>query len=399
MHIISSYYFKNLHAQQVQQLRSALNHYAQQHNIRGLCLIGPEGFNGTLSVPEQHTTACQNTITQLLQAPDMEFKTAHHPHHPFDSFKIKIKNEIITYTKTQKNKVQTTSTKATTHKSTTQTAEAQKSLQNQATSSLTPRKNFYKHLSPAQWHKAIQKKDAVVLDVRNHYEYHLGHFKKAQHFNIDEFSQISSLLPRASCAGVSDHFGGLGPDAPSHRRPRPSGFGHRSDPPPQHKMSAAKTLPSTEKKNKAVLLYCTGGIRCEKVLLDLEARGFNNVHQLSGGILNYLDYIKNNVPTDTPPHNTHTADASPPSTEPENNSLWQGECFVFDYRVAVDSQLQASKRYRICPHCGDPGDQHIQCAKCQAQCCVCKSCYQHSPHKRTCSKNCAWIFNSSIQTC
>jgi UPF0176 protein len=75
-------------------------------------------------------------------------------------------------------------------------------------------------------------------------------------------------------------------------------------------------------------IFCTGGIRCEKARLDLERRGFAKVLQLHGGILGYL------------------------KEKPEGG--FQGECFVFDERVALDRHLQATRIYDRCPGCGDP---------------------------------------------
>lgn len=84
-------------------------------------------------------------------------------------------------------------------------------------------------------------------------------------------------------------------------------------------------LPRDEK----ILTFCTGGIRCEKAVPYLRAQGFTNVYQLSGGILNYLEHF------------------------PEAG-FFEGECFVFDERVAVDTQLEPTTRYRRCPRCGQP---------------------------------------------
>ncbi|MEB3309159.1 MAG: rhodanese-related sulfurtransferase [Snowella sp.] len=78
-----------------------------------------------------------------------------------------------------------------------------------------------------------------------------------------------------------------------------------------------------------IAMFCTGGIRCEKASSFLLNRGFQEVYHLKGGILNYLAEI--------------------PSTE----SLWQGECFVFDQRVAVQHGLEEGT-YDLCPACGSP---------------------------------------------
>ncbi len=114
-------------------------------------------------------------------------------------------------------------------------------------------------------------------------------------------------------------------------------------------------------KNKKVLMYCTGGIRCEKALLEMEKQGYKNVYQLKGGILQYLK--------DCP------------------NQKFKGECFVFDHRTAVGQQLEPSNRYSLCPHTGDPADLHITCSRCNKTAVVAAHC--DDIQKQSCSKDCA----------
>ena len=83
------------------------------------------------------------------------------------------------------------------------------------------------------------------------------------------------------------------------------------------------------KKNKKIAMFCTGGIRCEKSTSYLRQQGFEDVYHLKGGILKYLEVI------------------------PKSESLWQGECFVFDNRVAVDHELK-SGTYDQCHGCRHP---------------------------------------------
>ncbi|WP_218311073.1 rhodanese-related sulfurtransferase [Alteromonas antoniana] len=82
-------------------------------------------------------------------------------------------------------------------------------------------------------------------------------------------------------------------------------------------------------KHKKVAMFCTGGIRCEKSTAYLKEQGFNEVYHLEGGILQYLEDV------------------------PKEESLWEGDCFVFDNRVAVDHDLQKSK-YDQCYACRLP---------------------------------------------
>jgi UPF0176 protein len=105
-------------------------------------------------------------------------------------------------------------------------------------------------------------------------------------------------------------------------------------------------------KNKTIVTFCTGGIRCEKATAFMQQEGFENVYQIHGGILKYLE---------------DTA-----KTQEEN--YYQGDCFVFDQRVAVDKSLQPAN-YRLCFKCWTPlGEEDIahpdyqenlHCARCK----------------------------------
>jgi len=82
-------------------------------------------------------------------------------------------------------------------------------------------------------------------------------------------------------------------------------------------------------RNKKVAMFCTGGIRCEKSTAYLKEQGFEEVYHLKGGILNYLEKV------------------------PADNTLWKGECFVFDNRVTVNHQLEKGQ-YELCHGCRFP---------------------------------------------
>ena len=82
-------------------------------------------------------------------------------------------------------------------------------------------------------------------------------------------------------------------------------------------------------KDQKIAMFCTGGIRCEKASSLLKARGFHNVHHLKGGILSYMDQID------------------------ESESLWEGECFVFDDRVALNHKLEVGS-FDMCHGCRMP---------------------------------------------
>ena len=104
-----------------------------------------------------------------------------------------------------------------------------------------------------------------------------------------------------------------------------------------------------ERKNKKIAMFCTGGIRCEKSTAYMKEQGFEEVYHLEGGILKYLEEV------------------------PEEESMWEGDCYVFDGRVAVNHQLEKSG-YEMCNACRLPITQEdmeseafekgVSCPKC-----------------------------------
>ena len=176
------------------------------------------------------------------------------------------------------------------------------------------------HLTAQEWENKLKEKPQI-LDVRNNYEIALGQFESAQNLNFENFQDFPTKLKQ-----------------------------------------------SPLDKNKDTLIYCTGGIRCEKAMSIMKDQGFKKIYQLSGGILNYLKHF--------------------PQSE------YKEDCFVFDHRVAVDQNLEVSEKHSLCPHCGQPGNLKINCKHCEAPAIVCKSCQEKAIEKETCSKNCAYHFKS-----
>lgn len=176
----------------------------------------------------------------------------------------------------------------------------------------------HRHLSPEDWHSMLDRDDVIVIDTRNDYEYEIGTFEKALDLNIKEFSEFPDRI---------------------------------------------KALDTD--KQKPHLIFCTGGIRCEKAIFAMEEQGYKNVYQLDGGILNYIEKFP--------------------------NGKFNGECFVFDSRVAVGQDLLPSQKYSLCPQCGEVGSLEITCVKCEEPSKLCKKCHAlvaEKPEYETCSKNC-----------
>ncbi len=136
------------------------------------------------------------------------------------------------------------------------------------------------HIDPTKWNELIKKKETLLLDVRKPFEHKVGSFKKSVNPNISNFRDFPKYLKKL-------------------------------------------------KKDQPIAMFCTGGIRCEKASVFLEKKGFENIYQLKGGILNYLKKIK------------------------PKKSLWKGECFVFDNRVSLKHGL-VQGTYSICGGCRQP---------------------------------------------
>ena len=141
-------------------------------------------------------------------------------------------------------------------------------------------RNIETHLEPKEWNKLIKNKDTHIIDTRKPFEYKVGTFKRSVNPNVTNFRDFPKYLNKL-------------------------------------------------KKNKPVAMFCTGGIRCEKTSVYLKKKGFKNIYQLNGGILNYLNKIK------------------------KNESLWKGECFVFDNRISLKHGLKVGS-HSMCSGCRKP---------------------------------------------
>ncbi|QDD11039.1 rhodanese-related sulfurtransferase [Candidatus Methylopumilus planktonicus] len=176
---------------------------------------------------------------------------------------------------------------------------------------VSPTKVAGKYVKPQDWNKIISDPEVVLIDTRNDYEYAIGTFKNAINPKTNTFREFPEY--------VKTHF----------------------DP----------------KKHKKVAMFCTGGIRCEKASSYMLSKGFDEVYQLEGGILKYLEEVK-----------------------PEE-SLWQGECFVFDQRVAITHGLEVGV-YDQCYACRYPLSQDDMKSEKYTPGISCPHCFnKHTPEK------------------
>ena len=158
-------------------------------------------------------------------------------------------------------------------------------------------------VEPKDWNKFILKKETVLIDTRKSFEFKVGTFKGSINPELNNFRDF----PR--------YF---------------------------------KTL----KKNQNIGMFCTGGIRCEKASAYLKKKGFKNVYQLKGGIINYLDNVK------------------------KKDSLWSGDCFVFDNRVSIKHGLKPGN-LKICPGCRNPIKLSERKSNFYEQGVSCPNCYNN----------------------
>jgi len=175
------------------------------------------------------------------------------------------------------------------------------------------------YLEPKEWRALMDDPDAVIIDGRTDYEWDLGHFEGAIRPPVDSFKDFP--------AWVREHL--------------------------------------TNLKDKKVLTYCTGGIRCEKFSAFLLQEGFKDVYQLHGGIVHY-------------------------GKDPEvKGEKFEGMCYVFDERVSVPvNHTETSHLVSNCVICGTPTDWYVNCANfdCHRQHFQCPDCVEKT--MCSCSPTC-----------
>ncbi|MCB0374487.1 MAG: rhodanese-related sulfurtransferase [Sinomicrobium sp.] len=177
------------------------------------------------------------------------------------------------------------------------------------------------HVDARTFNRLAETSDTVILDMRNHYESEIGHFKNAVTPDVDTFRDSLAVIEEA----LKDH-----------------------------------------KADKKLLMYCTGGIRCEKASAYYKHRGFKQVYQLEGGIINYVRQVR----------------------EQGLENKFIGKNFVFDERRAERISDDVIAR---CHQCGQPCDTHVNCANeaCNLLFIQCEACAETMNH--CCSAECVTI--------
>ena len=282
-------FYKYIRFENIEALRDKLFKLWNEHNCLGRVYIAHEGINAQMSVPEHYWNDFKKELYSISGLADIPLKIGIHHGTSFYKLHVKVKKQIVTdglsindYT-----------------------------IENVGT-----------HLTAFEFNTAMDDKNTIVVDMRNHYESEIGHFKGALIFKVDTFRQELPLV--------------------------------------------AKKLKKS--KDKKIVLYCTGGIRCEKASAYLKHKGFKNVNQLHGGIIDYKHQIE--------------------AENLENKFL--GSNYVFDER---GKEHIGKGIISQCHQCGNPCDKHINCQNliCNLLFIQCDNCAENM--KKTCSKKCHKIIS------
>lgn len=258
--------------------------FCESLGLKGRIWIASEGVNGTVSGSKEATTIYRNALANDVVFSGIEFKIDEVEGHTFKKMIVRPKKELVTW---------------------------------RFEYEIDPLKKTGNYLSPEEFYKAMTEEDVVIFDIRNDYEYDLGHFKNAIRAEVE----TSKDMPQW----------------------------------------AAETL--SQYKDKKVLTYCTGGIRCEKFTGFLLDQGFTDVNQLHGGIINYGKKM--------------------------DGKNFEGYCYVFDERISVPiNHTEEATVITNCQYCGTPTPKYLNCAnqECHELFLCCPEC--EITHKRSCSPEC-----------
>ena len=242
--------------------------------VKGRIYIANEGINAQLSCPKPNWDKFSKSVKSIKGFENIPFKIAVEENQTsFLKLAIKVKKQIV--------------------------ADGLNNNEYDVT-------NVGKHLSAKEWNEYMNN-GAIVVDVRNHYESRIGHFKGAIKPDVDTFREELPLIK-----------------------------GKLKD-----------------KKEEKILLYCTGGIRCEKTSSYLKHHGFKDVNQLHGGIIDYAKQIK----------------------EYNLENKFIGKNFVFDDRLG---EKISNDIIGTCDQCGGPCDDYTNCnyVDCNLLFIQCKNCQE-----------------------
>jgi len=272
-----------------QQFRDDLYKELFKLHVFGRIYVAHEGINAQISVPTIHLEAFKTYLYSIPPLDGVRLNTAVDDGKSFWVLKVKVREKIVA---------------------------------DGITDPGFDMNKKGKYVTAAQMNEFMKDPDTIVIDMRNHYEYEVGHFENALEIPSDTFRQ---QLPMA--------------------------------------VDMMK-----EKKDKNIIMYCTGGIRCEKASAFMLHNGFNNVFHLEGGIINYAREIRSEG----------------------LESKFIGKNFVFDERLG---ERITDDIISHCHQCGKPADIHVNCANsgCHLLFIQCDECKEK--FEGCCSKECRDIIH------
>lgn len=282
MHVLAYYYFTPLQDPHAEVARH--HAFLQGKDICCRVYISEEGINGQMSASPEASLAYQEWMKSDPRFKDIVFKVHHHSEHAFPRATVKYRKQLV-------------------------------AMDEQVDMALTG-----EHVSPERWKQMLEQRDdnTLILDVRNDYEWEIGHFDGAELPELETFRAFPKY--------------------------------------------ARQLKTERDPKETKVMMYCTGGIRCELFSAVLKQEGFENVFQLDGGVINYG--LK------------------------EGHDKWRGKLFVFDDRLAVPIDEKTEEVISQCSHCETPSDVYYNCANmdCNELFLACPACAEKM--KGCCCEEC-----------
>jgi UPF0176 protein len=325
--VLALYKFVTIPEEEIPSLQIEVDAKLRSINAKGTILLAAEGINGTICYPEKDTGGpSHDSLQDYLQNHQyfmgLRTRSSYTDSAVFHRLKVKIKKEIVTV-----------------GGDASETDESKKPIGYMSKCTIDPTKVVGTYVPPGEeWDALCDDPDVVVIDTRNKYEIDIGTFENAINPNTDNFRQFPDWLHRfatackeagSECESESDASQQEKKHCVLSSKSERTDNARNPNPVPDEEM------PVVRKQPKAVAMFCTGGIRCEKsTSYTIAANVFPKdipVYHLDGGVLAYLD-------------------AHPD----EKKSKWRGECFVFDQRVAVTHGLKPSSKYNTCHACRRP---------------------------------------------
>ena len=263
-----------------QEVKNHKNFF-KNRDVTGRIYIAHEGINGQMSGSQDDAEAYMVWLRQTF--PSVKFKIHIQKENIFPRMTVKVRNQLV------------------------------------AIDESVDLSKTGEHVSPEQWRQMIESdEEYLLLDVRNNYEWQIGHFEGAELPALEKFR-----------------------DFPKY---------------------ADQLAQKRDTKKTKVMMYCTGGIRCELYSALLKERGFESVYQLDGGVIAY--------------------------GQQEGQKHWKGRLFVFDDRLAVSIDGSHVDPIASCVYCKTPCDTQYNCANmdCNDLFVCCDSCTPQE--KGCCSHSC-----------